>query len=306
VRRLVRCLIAATFIVVGCSAPAGSPAPPTRSPAVASPAPTTSSPEESIPPASVSPSVAVAGLAPNTVAEVVTDDLRVRTAPGTDDSSVVLEPLLQPGEMLFVVDGPVQASGYPWYQVLVFDEGGLTLPGEALDEEVFEHGWVAGADANGEAWLEAARPSCPAPPEDVAGVESLDGVTALACFNDQPITITAQVLGCDETPEVDPDGSGVCGGEVGSASYEPSWFDRTLRFLVPEHGSIEDAFLELHADPAGAYPEPLPFGEPVRVTGRFNHPAAAACAKTHYQQHDVPTVDCRTMFAVTAIESIEP
>jgi len=53
------------------------------------------------------------------VAEVVTDDLRVRTAPGTDDSSVVLEPLLQPGEMLFVVDGPVQASGYPWYQVLV-------------------------------------------------------------------------------------------------------------------------------------------------------------------------------------------
>ena len=64
--------------------------------------------------------------------------------------------------------------------------------------------------------------------------------------------------------------------------------------------------LQLHADPAGVYPDPVPFGEPVRVTGQFNHPAAAACAKSHYVQDDVPTVDCRTVFAVTAIEPIEP
>jgi hypothetical protein len=253
----------------------------------------------------VVPSVPSAGLAPDTVAEVVTDDLRVRTAPGTDSTSMILEPLLQPGELLFVVDGPIQASGYPWYQVLVFDEE-LTMPGETLDEEVIEHGWVAGADTNGEVWLEPATPSCPGPPEDVADVESIDGVTALACLGNEPITITARILDCEETPDLDPDQSGMCGLDTGGASYEPSWFDRTFRFLVPENGSAEDAILELHADPAGTYPDPLPFGEPVNVTGQFNHPAAAACAKSHYVQHDAPTVDCRTVFAVTAIEPIEP
>ena len=302
-RRPVRCLIAA-FVVIGCSAPAGSPLPASRSPTVSIPARTSSIPDVSIPPASVAPSIAASGLGPDTVAEVVTDDLRVRTAPTTDDTSVVLEPLLQPGEKLFVVDGPVQADGHPWYQILTFDEQ-LTMPGEAVDEEVIEHGWVAAADTNGEVWLEAARPACPALPADVASLDSIEGETALACFGDEPITINARVVECGGSPELDP--QGVCGGETGGFTFEPSWFNRTFQFLVPEDGPLEEVMLELHADPAGTFPDPVPLGEPVHVTGQFNHPAASACTWTFFvDDEEVPTVGCRTVFAVTAIEPIEP
>jgi hypothetical protein len=179
------------------------------------------------------------------------------------------------------------------------------MPGEAVDEKVIEHGWVAGADTNGEVWLRAARSSCPAMPENVADLASMEGETALACFGDEPISVNARVLDCEESPELDP--QGVCGGETGGFSFEPSWFNGTREFLVPEDGPFEDAMLELHADPTGIYPDPVPLGEPVRVTGQFNHPAASACTTTFFvDDEEAPTVACRTMFAVTAIEPIEP
>ena len=267
-RRLVRCLIAA-ILVIGCSAPAASTLPTSQSPTVTTPAQTSSTPVVSIPPASVAPSIAASGLGPDTVAEVVTDDLRVRTAPTADDTSVVLEPLLQPGEKLFVVDGPVEADGYPWYQILIFDEQ-LTMPGEALDEKVIEHGWVAGADTNGEVWLEAARPSCPAAPEDVADLASIEGETALACFGDEPITINARVLDCGESPELDP--QGVCGGETGGFYVRAVMVRSDLPIPRPGRWPVRGGDARTACRSAGTYPDPVPLGEPVRVTGQFNPP----------------------------------
>ena len=59
--------------------------------------------------------------------------------------------------------------------------------------------------------------------------------------------------------------------------------------------------LELHDDPLGSVPEPLPFGVRVTVTGQFNHPAASACTAYHFFVNYQPSVHCRTVFAVTDV-----
>ena len=99
-------------------------------------------------------------------ARVATDDLRVRSKPGVSDESEKLEPLLQEGIRLLVLDGPVPASGYDWHQVKpIFDadtpEGG------------FPFGWVARAGKDGEPWIESEPQSCPSVPRDVPGLSSL-------------------------------------------------------------------------------------------------------------------------------------
>ena len=234
---------------------------------------------------------------------VATDDLRVRTQPGTRDKSTILEPLLQRGTKLYVVDGPVGESGYVWYQVLTFDVD-LAAPGKALDKPTVEEGWVAAADTNGEPWVQPAAMVCPtAPPSTVQELVAIDGVTALACFSDRPLRLHARVLDCQASPELKNEKNGFCGGETGSASFQPSWFDRSFQFLVPPEGAFnhEDSMLELHQDPLGTAPDPLPYGKPVTVTGQFNHPAASACTMDWYFVNDAPTVACRTVFAVTSI-----
>jgi hypothetical protein len=242
------------------------------------------------------------------VAEVVTDDLRVRTSPGVSDSSVMLEPLLGRGTMLYVVEGPVEATGYGWYRVQLFGRA-LTEPGDDVDQQEIEQGWVAGADKNGEVWVDVADPPCPPAPAslddlvDDTGMQAIDGVTAVACFGGVPISFEARVFDCRESPALE--GVPACEMDTGSPSFQPDWFDRTLRFLAPVEGDLEERSLhEMHADPDGSYPEPMVFGEPVLVTGQFNHPAASDCTVYHYFQDDQPTAYCRTVFAVTRIEAL--
>ncbi len=91
--------------------------------------------------------------------------------------------------------------------------------------------------------------------------------------------------------------------DTGSPAYEPVWFDRTFRFLVPEDGSTAPRY-ELHADPDGTYPDPLPLDTPLRITGLFNHPEADECTVHHYFKDDVPSVHCRGVFVVTEITSL--
>lgn len=96
------------------------------------------------PDASVSPSGQPGLLTVGSVADVVVPDLRVRTAPTTDNSkSVKLDPLLGLGVRLQILDGPVTADGYDWYLVQAID-----LP---------HRGWVAASDHDGTPWIEAHR-----------------------------------------------------------------------------------------------------------------------------------------------------
>jgi hypothetical protein len=73
------------------------------------------------------------------MATVVADStLVVRTKPGVDPNSAILDWHLQPGQKVAVEGGPVDASGYPWYWIRL---GG-------------RDGWVAGQSRNGEKWLD--------------------------------------------------------------------------------------------------------------------------------------------------------
>ena len=91
-------------------APSASPEASPSNEAPESPAAPTGAPE---------PTPASARLAKDTIAVVTKagDGLRVRTAPGVGADSKKLKPLLNAGARMLVVDGPVAADGYDWYEV---------------------------------------------------------------------------------------------------------------------------------------------------------------------------------------------
>lgn len=84
------------------------------------------------------------GLNSGSFADVVTTDLLTRTAPRIADDSKITGELNQPTRV-YVVEGPVTASGYDWWQVI--PEGGN------LDYPV----WVAAQGKDGEVWLRRAQ-----------------------------------------------------------------------------------------------------------------------------------------------------
>jgi len=86
-------------------------------------------------------SVETAVFTPGAMADVIVTDLRVRTEPTVDDSkSAKLEPLLGRGTQLRIIQGPVRADDYDWYQV------------EAIGWP--HRGWVASGDHDGSPWIQ--------------------------------------------------------------------------------------------------------------------------------------------------------
>jgi hypothetical protein len=84
------------------------------------------------------------GLRSGSAATVVTDNLRVRSEPYVGSGSRLLEPLLDEGTPLSVIGGPVLASGYTWYEVIV--------PSQATSNGGRLTGWVAAAK-DGQPWI---------------------------------------------------------------------------------------------------------------------------------------------------------
>src|SRR5688572_207954 len=111
------------------------------------------------------------GLRPDTVAIAVEPDLRVRSLPGVSDGSAMLSPLLRKGDALYVIVGPVAASGYDWYEIHA-PRADLT-------------GWVAAAAKTGEDWIRPVSLDCtmgasPDPIVDAIGYELMH----LACYRE--------------------------------------------------------------------------------------------------------------------------
>ena len=95
--------------------------------------------------ASADPTADAVVLEPGRIAAVVNEPdtdvpLVVRTEPGTDDPATITAERLHAGQRVRLLDGPVEADGYPWYEVSV---------GEVS-------GWVASESKDGSSpWLEA-------------------------------------------------------------------------------------------------------------------------------------------------------
>lgn len=254
-------LLFLALMVAGCTAPRSSrtETPPPESvdgpsPAASEPAPrATMSPTPATVP-SPSATATVVTLAPDSIGEVVVSDLVVRSAPGVDPgTSAILDGRLRTGDRMIILRGPTPASGYDWYLVAP-----LTRP----DGSMGPFGWVAAASREGDTWVEASPPACPATP-DLASVLSLHPYERLACFRNDSMTLEASFGGC--------------GAGGGPWVWEPSWL------MV-----IGGCSLALDADGEPSLLVRVPPGGtafsdgslPAAVRGHFDDPAAAACSVT--------------------------
>ncbi len=240
-------------------------------------------------------SSAAAAFQPESVAKVVVDGLRMRSLPSVDATSRKLEPLLPNGALLYVVEGPVSGSGYAWYRVLPI----------AFDGSATVDGWVAVASRDAEPWITLAAVDCPLPPTTRDAVRALSRGAALACFGGVPLTFEARIVSC----RCEMDGPGL----------EPGWFG--IEFATDASGTVTTPLLVdrgqtqpgpipswfiAHLDPTADIPDPIPFDRDVRIIGQFDHPAAGACRYAASEQSATasPVLDCRTTFAITAVQPI--
>jgi hypothetical protein len=214
------------------------------------------------------------------------DGVRVRSQPRISDDSFKEEPLLPLGSEVYVLDGPVTASGSDWYNVAQLTS--RTLPS----------GWVASTSRDDEPWIVAHAFDCPSVPNDFRSLAALPVGVGLACFPRRPITIQARIVGCN------------C--EIDGAWYTPSWFhlnDNPNVLVEPGVTRVPPHMADwfgLNLDPAGQHPEALPVGEVVEVTGIFDHPAAASCTRTEMDGEPAPSQGCRLEFAVTRLVALGP
>lgn len=292
--RLIRALAVAVAVAVAISAcgVASSASPTVASSPIASSGVIASTPPTS-PPSSpdLTPSeVPSQAPEPNDdfVAGVVTTDLVVRTKPGTGADSEILRPSLNEPQLLYVLEGPVPASGYDWYLVTPL------FPDYLPHGEDPPSGWVAGAGKDGEPWIAAISDSplnCPRQP-DLYAIMYLSYLTSLACFGDRELTLEGTTKGCVVSDPV---------------TVEPGWLS-SVGCLIAQDGP----------DPQTVpYPAPLILrfadgggvnaDERVTVTGHFDDPAARTCRSTPSvgtipPAPELVVLGCRTQFVVTDIE----
>jgi hypothetical protein len=215
----------------------------------------------------------------DTTVVTVVDGLRVRSKPRVADDSSKLEPVLPLGAQMFVLDGPISASGYTWYEVAPL--GSRTLP----------QGWVAAGSRTGQTWLAPGTFGCPPVPTDFKSLAALRPAVGLACFPRTPITVVARLIGCN----CDIDGGWFTPGWFSSGTGAPEMLVEPQMTRPPS--DVGDWFW-LNLDPAGQRPKALPVGEVVELTGVFDHPAAAGCTFTALEGKPVPSQHCRLAFAV--------
>lgn len=281
--------IALALIVAACGSSAESVSP---SPSTASTPPPATPPSVTDAPPSGPSGTASDRLEADTVALVLTDDLRVRSKPGT--SGKIAKQLLDAGLLVYVIEGPVKADGYDWLHVQPFGRSAAGLPS----------GWVAAGDKAGTAWVAPATVPCPKLPVDGPGLARTGPHTALACFRSQVLTFAARLV----VPEA------VCGLDPGTTAIDPDWLDPCssgdLRLAAATNPSADDAMLAIVVDPASALPADLlvPQAQPaswplLEISGQFGHPAAASCkpggkALDATRQAEL-VFGCRLRFAVT-------
>jgi len=223
----------------------------------------------------------------DTAVVTVVDGVRVRSQPRISADSIKYEPVLPLGTPLYVLNGPVSASDYTWYEVV------------PLTSRTLRSGWVANASRSGEAWLPARDFACPPRPTYMPSLAALLPGVGLACFPRVPITVQASLISCN------------C--DIDGDWYTPFWFhlnDNPTLLVEPGVTSVPPDMAEwfgLNLDPTGEQPDVLPVGKVVEVTGIFDHPAAADCTRTEIgTDKPVRSQGCRLEFAVTRLVTNRP
>ena len=213
---------------------------------------------------------------------VVTDDLVMRSRPGTGSGSEIYPHRLFAPDIVYVIDGPEAADGYEWYLV-----DPLAEPCYFGCDYAPQAGWVAAAGTDGERWL-AEEPvhgyPCPEPTlDDVAGGYPQ---VWLHCFGSERLTLD--------------------GGVIGVATEGPGWpWQHRIELYGPDYdgpvaGCVDLCtvpWLTVAFDGDQGLPSPV---SAVRVTGHFDDPRAEECQSAHIDlDQRIVTHSCRLVFVAT-------
>jgi hypothetical protein len=239
-----------------------------------------------------------APLAADTIAEVVSGRLRLRSAPRVADDSIKHEPLLDVGDRLLVLDGPVVASDYEWYLVMVWRPGNLYAS--------WPVGWVSRGDHDGSPWVSASVDPCPTGAITMEIVEALHPQERVACLGDRPLRLRGYVSG--------EAGTEPCIPQPGTACVDgPSWLAGDGGWSAQADIEVETPSIggpELAIDPTRQPPGPaLRSGAMVDLEGAFDHPAARDCRPGLAGPGAAPLepatarMACRARFVVTSVRS---
>jgi hypothetical protein len=292
-----RRFLALGLVLAAVSACAGATATPhggeleSSDPATSTPAVTAAGPSSPVPSdatQTAGPTANAGVLRPGMTAVTLAEGIRLRSLPETGDVSIKYQPLLPAGTKLYVVDGPVSASGYEWIRV-------VPISFEARHPEGWGEpdGWLAVSSREGDPWVTAAAIDCPAAPTGVAELRLGMG-ERLACFGGVPITFQARLVRCD------------C--DIDGPAIEPGWFMPSDLVLIDPTASDNPVDMDratlLALDPAADVHDPLPVDRLVEVTGMFDHPAAAACRVGGFDTPPEPSLECRFFFTVTSLKAL--
>ena len=276
--QILRWWVLAVLVLAGCTpAPAASTLPAASS-GVAEATPTVS-PTGSLATPSETPTDA--SLTDELVA-VVTDDLVMRSQPGTGSDSEIYRARLNAPTIVYVIDGPEVADGYEWYLV-----DPLAMPCYFGCDFAPQAGWVAAAGKDGERWLaeEPASSRCPEP--TLGGVAGAYPQLRLYCFGSEELTLAGGVVGVDHW-------------------QRPSWPWRYTNNLYgsdyegPVPGCVDLCTVPLLTFAFDGDREP-PDGKPASLSGHFDDARAAECRSVGIDvDQRVLTHECRKVFVVTS------
>ena len=239
------------------------------------------------------PSASADGVvAKDTIGEVVVTDLVVRSAPGVGDDSRILEMGLTEGDLVYVVEGPRPADGYDW---LLVNQLAPAFASRAS-------GWIAPASREGEPWVQPVTPDCPTE-ISVAAFAEVPAPLLLHCFGGQELTLEGVYGSCAHGDPV---------------IQEPEWLANnfcTFEVVGRPEGTTDWPSIEVHTEP-GSVVVPDEPAQPLRITGRFDSPAAETCRFIDEAEQIMPELgetdelflrfNCRAAFVVESGTPIDP
>jgi hypothetical protein len=251
------------------------------------------------------------------MAQVLVNNLNLRVQPSAAAESLGHLPLSEPA---YIVDGPVEADGYQWYQLASVFEPYVAPCGEPLITPTLAcsswFGWAAAGSPQSEQWLEPMTPECPAE-RDTDAFLALQRATRLACAGDDEwklIVYLAEEGGRGCTP---------------IWYTEPVWLFAQCNLFFPQPVEAEfdgDTRLQTFVHPDlgtctySLYQAGCPFapykGSWVQMTGHLDDPAAQTCTAKFSDEYlgdrdpppppdpDQVVFECRLAFVATAVRGI--
>jgi anti-sigma factor RsiW len=233
-----------------------------------------------------------APLLPDSLAKVVSGRLRVRSQPRVADDSTKYEPLLDVGDRLYVVGGPVVASDYEWYEVVPWRAG--------VGSADLPRGWVARGDHDGSPWIAPQASSCPSGDVTIGDLTTLRPEERVACFGGRELRVRAYVAG-------DPLWRITCASGP-RCMTGPDWLTESSGWRGDvQAGTPAPNALWLTMDPDHPVPnaDALPSGGMAEVVGHFDDPAAEGCAPAEGTGSALTVasarLECRTAFVVSDV-----